>query len=286
MIRLTKEDTLLGMLLKTMILSFLILFSSCKTDLNKKYASSTVEKDLLELAKIISEEEIKLLKDYIYEQERIGNRAHLDKTYESILYDAKAAEPIKKQELKQKKIAERTRKIRHRKHIIDSINNIRNWIQIREGLWRDINGELGIKTIERIEKGIDIERYITCCEGKSLKYLIDTTSFKFLGSSFYKDKNHVFTHFDMADGGIVWILEEADVSTFKVIGDCYAKDKNNIYGERAMAMDSVDYRTFKTKKGIGCYAKDKNGYYFWGEKVMDMKKVLPKPNSYLDSITK
>ncbi len=33
-----------------------------------------------------------------------------------------------------------------------------------------------------------------------------------------------------------------------------------------MEMDSVDYRTFKTAKGVGCFAKDKNGFYFWDEK--------------------
>ncbi len=37
-------------------------------------------------------------------------------------------------------------------------------------------------------------------------------------------------------------------------------------------MDSVDYKTFKTKKGCGCYAKDKNGIYFWDFKI-DLKDI-------------
>jgi len=71
----------------------------------------------------------------------------------------------------------------------------------------------------------------------------------------------------MAGGGNFWIVKEADVKTFKVIGDCYAKDKNHIFGERAMEMKLIDYKTFRTKKGIGCFAKDKAGYYFWDSKL-------------------
>ncbi len=71
----------------------------------------------------------------------------------------------------------------------------------------------------------------------------------------------------MSDGGNFQIVEKADVSTFKIIGDCYAKDKNHIFDEKARIIDAIDYKTFKTKKGIGCFAKDKNGYYFWNEKI-------------------
>ena len=71
----------------------------------------------------------------------------------------------------------------------------------------------------------------------------------------------------MASGGSFFIVQEADLKTFKVIGDCYAKDKNHIFGERHMIIKSADYKTFKTKKGVGCFAKDKNGYYFWDSKL-------------------
>ncbi len=170
--------------------------------------------------------------------------------------------------------SERGNRINYRKVKIDSINKTLDWKIMKNNLWINKNGELGIKTTESNEEGIDIERYITelCCEGKSLKSIIDTASFEFLGSSFYKDKNNIYTHYIMSDGGNFWIVKEADVLTFEIIGDCYAKDKNHIYGERAMVMDSVDYKTFKTKKGIGCYAKDKNGYYFWDEKI-DLNKL-------------
>ncbi|MCL5246631.1 DKNYY domain-containing protein [Cellulophaga sp. 20_2_10] len=163
----------------------------------------------------------------------------------------------------------RTKRINYRKNKIDSLNTTLNWRKFKSNLWINKNGELGIKTQEATLEGININRYITkvCCEGESLKTTVDTASFQFLGSSFYKDKNHIYTHYSMSDGGNFWIVEEADVATFKILGDCYAKDKNHIFGERAMVMDNVDYNSFKTKKGIGCFAKDKNGFYFWDDKI-------------------
>ncbi len=170
---------------------------------------------------------------------------------------------------KRKIIKSRVDRIKYRKNKIDSLNKAREWKKTSFDLWIDINGNLGVKTYEGNENGIFIDRYITalCCDGQSLKSIIDTTSFKFIGSSFYKDLNHVYTHYMMSDGGNFQIVEKADVSTFKIIGDCYAKDKNNIFDEKARIIDSIDYKTFKTKKGIGCFAKDKNGYYFWNEKI-------------------
>ena len=79
--------------------------------------------------------------------------------------------------------------------------------------------------------------------------------------------NNIYTHYEMADGGNFWIVEDADTESFEVIGDCYAKDKNFIFGERAMKLDSIDYKTFKTCFDCGCFAKDKNGYFFWDEKM-------------------
>lgn len=164
---------------------------------------------------------------------------------------------------------QRIKNINSRKNKIDSLNKIRNWKKLKSDLWVDINGNLGIKTTEGNEEGINIDRFITqlCCDGKSLKSEIDTTSFLYLGSSFYKDNNHIYTHYLMSDGGNFWIVKDADVSTFEIIGDCYAKDKNHIFGERAMIMDSVDYESFTTKKGLGCFAKDKNGFYFWDNRI-------------------
>ena len=150
---------------------------------------------------------------------------------------------------------------------IDSTNKALNWKALKDGLYISKNGDIGLKTCEMYDD-ISITIYITtlCCDCKKLKDYIDTASFKFLGSSFYRDKNYIYTHYNMSDGGNFWITG-ADVESFEVLGNCYARDKRNIYGERAMIMDSVDYNSFKTSKEVGCFAKDKYGYLFWDERI-------------------
>ena len=170
---------------------------------------------------------------------------------------------------------ERVANIQKTKTLVDNRNKKLNWKKLPCGLWQSNQGEIGFQTEEATENDINFVRYITnlASNGKSLKSVIDLDTFHYLGSSFYKDKNHIYTHYVMADGGNFQILKDADVATFTVIGDCYAKDKNYIFGERAFKMEHVDYDTFKTKKGIGCFAKDKNGYYFWDEFIdsLDME---------------
>ena len=163
----------------------------------------------------------------------------------------------------------RVERINYFKSKTDSINKKLDWKKTNYSLWKSKNGDLAIKTQAGNEQGIDIERYITqCCEGEEIKNIIDTLTFKYLGSSFYKDKKNVYTHYTMSDGGNFWIVEKADAKTFEVIGNsCYAKDKNYIYVERAMKIDDIDYKTFKTCDDCGCYSKDKNGYYFWDSKI-------------------
>lgn len=168
---------------------------------------------------------------------------------------------------------QRTERITSYKKTIDSINKSLNWTKTKSGLWKSKNGDLGLKTTEATDVGIFIDKYIShFSDGQPLIEVIDLETFTFLGSSFYKDKNHIYTHYAMADGGNFWIVEEADVKTFEILGNCYAKDKNHIFGERAMKMDSVDYKSFKTCTDCACYAKDKNGFYFWDSKI-DLKEI-------------
>jgi hypothetical protein len=150
---------------------------------------------------------------------------------------------------------------------VDSFNSILEWKALKEGLYISKNGDIGLKSFEMNDK-ISITVYISelCCDGKKLKHIIDTTSFKYLGSSFYRDKNNIYTHYNMSDGGNFWIVG-ADVATFEILGNCYARDKYHIYGERSMVIDSVDYQSFRTSTEVGCFAKDKYGYLFWDERI-------------------
>lgn len=158
-----------------------------------------------------------------------------------------------------------------RKKETDSINKGLNWKLIKHNLYRNKNGDIGFQENRSLGEGaVTVIDYITKLglnDGKPLKSVIDTTTFQDLGSSYYKDKKHIYVYYGMLDGGHFNIDPKVDYKTFKVIGDTYAKDKNHIYADRMGIMEHADYETFRTKVGIGPYAKDKNGYYYWGDKI-------------------
>jgi len=150
------------------------------------------------------------------------------------------------------------------------------WKQLKHGLWKDNLGNIGIKTSRAVSDSLMEDRYIITMgeENKKLKDILDIKTFESVNnSSYYKDKNHVYMHYIMSDGGWFNILEGADSLTFKSIGAIYFKDKKHIYVERNGKID-VDYETFEAFETVGdvcCYAKDKDAYYMWGEKVTDTK---------------
>lgn len=156
---------------------------------------------------------------------------------------------------------------------LDSVNPSLEWKLLKCGLWQNKLGEIGFKTNRVIcsDGQVIAEAYITKFgfdENPPLKDIIDTTTFRELGNTYYKDKNHIYHHYGMSDGGSFYIFEKADYQTFQILGDCYAKDKNHIFEIRSGILTNVDYKTFKTKKGFtGCVAKDKDGYIIWGERV-------------------
>ena len=145
------------------------------------------------------------------------------------------------------------------------------WKKLKDRLWEDNLGNIGLKTSRAVSDSLMEDRYITTIEtdNKKLKDILDIKTFESVNnSSYYKDKNHVYNHYIMSDGGWFDILEEADSLTYKSIGGIYFKDKKHIYVERGGKID-VDYETFEVLEGVR--AKDKNSYYMWGEKVTDEK---------------
>ncbi len=159
---------------------------------------------------------------------------------------------------------------------LDSIHRELDWRKLKHNLYINKNKEIGFQIPYATEVGVTVS-YIThiAFEEKeiSLHKIIDTVTFTHIGSTFYKDKNHIYHYYDMAYGGKFYIYNKADYSSFKVLGDNYAKDKNYIFGERAGILNHVDYKTFRTTKGSGPYAKDKNGYYFWDELIYTNKEI-------------
>ena len=159
------------------------------------------------------------------------------------------------------------------KKSLDSITLQENWRKLKCGLWINKNNEIGLKDYQTIgANGIVSREYFLTSFGynrdKPLNKTIDTTTFRELGNTFYKDKNHIYHFYAMAGGGNFYIFEEADYQTFEILSDCYAKDKNHIYEMRSGIIENVDYKSFVTKKNIeGCIAKDKNGFLIWGDRI-------------------
>ncbi len=163
--------------------------------------------------------------------------------------------------------------------VIDALSKKKEsskWKKLKHGLWQDRDGNIGLKTSKALNESEIVDRYITTmgAEGKKLKDTLDISTFESVkNSSYYKDKNHVYLHYSMSDGGWFAILEGADSLTFGSIGGIYFKDKEHIYVERNGKI-YVDYDTFEAFETVGdvcCYAKDKNAYYEWGRKVEDVK---------------
>lgn len=176
-----------------------------------------------------------------------------------------------------------------RKKEIDSVNKGLNWLLIKHNLYKNKNDEYGFREIISLGEGSPpVTNYITKLgfnEDKTLSKTLDTATFTDLGSSYYKDKKHIYQYYSMLGGGSFYINADVDYKTFEVIGDVYAKDKNHIYLDRIGIMKNVDYKTFKTAVDIGPYAKDKNGYYAWDEKIdtlnfenNDLKEAIKKLN--------
>lgn len=162
---------------------------------------------------------------------------------------------------------------------LDSINTSLEWKLIKNNLYKNNKGEIGFQINFATEVGSTKNYISTLCNTDSIKTLndiIDIKSFTHLGSTFYKDKKHIYHYYDMAYGGKFYIYTGVDHSTFKIVGDHYAKDKNSIYGERAGILKNIDYKTFTSQKGVGPYAKDKHGYYFWDDLIMSHKEFKTK----------
>ena len=149
-----------------------------------------------------------------------------------------------------------------------------DWKQINGNFYSDKDGNIGYKvpvdSLEREKTGYNY-RYLTHVYGVNdepveLGKVVDIASLKDLDYGFYQDKNHIYYHYEMADGGTFSIFE-ADLKTFEVLNYFYSRDKNHVYEYRNGIMEGVDPKTFKVYNGSACFGKDKNGYYNWNTKI-------------------
>ncbi len=165
--------------------------------------------------------------------------------------------------------------IQHFKEKVDRDNQEQGWKPLGHNLWRNAAGDIAFRTEEMTEEDIGIVHYRKelCCDGPALKDAIDLGSFQRMKGSFYRDKDHIYHHFLMADGGTFSRLEKVDTPSFQVITGCYARDKNAIYTDKARVVSDADPASFYTTEEAGCFAKDKTGYFFWDDRIGSMDEL-------------
>ncbi len=107
-----------------------------------------------------------------------------------------------------------------------------------------------------------------------LKNVIDIESFEDLGMDMYRDKNHIYFHYDMSDGGYfhIWAKDPAD---FRMYGN-YILYKDSVYYPRN-GKTIADIKTFKTSEELGILGKDKKHFFMRGDTVSleQLKEDLP-----------
>lgn len=149
------------------------------------------------------------------------------------------------------------------------------------GLYLGCNYSLGYRTEEIYNDNFDRRtRYINCIYGanqndtlngglKEMKFVIDTSSFRFLSDLYWADKNNIYGFNPMSDGGTVYLFGIADRKTFVVLGGAgYAKDKTNAY-YRGSVIEGADVKTFRDikYKEIPELASDKFYFYRIGRRM-------------------
>ena len=133
------------------------------------------------------------------------------------------------------------------------------------------NGKLAYRTVDNSDPSKPEDKFLTSIntdnlnsdQKKELNEVIDTASFTHIGDLYYRDKNHIYYHFQMMDGGPFFIVWQADPNSFKVLDSSYyGKDKQFVFC-RGGVMEQADAKSFRVvsqpdKRVYSWTAKDKN----------------------------
>ncbi|MFT5777322.1 MAG: hypothetical protein ACI837_000254 [Crocinitomicaceae bacterium] len=161
----------------------------------------------------------------------------------------------------------------------DTVEVKKGWRETKSGLFVNEKGDIAFATDAEIaftpKEDLEAERcpnnFLTTFgteEDKTqLKREVDTLTFEEIGADFYKDKNHIYSHYAMCDGGYFRIFSD-DTTGFKLLGNRYAKHQSTIYYGRTGAIDA-DAGTFKVLEGNSQVAKDMYGYFALGESIAE-----------------
>lgn len=176
-------------------------------------------------------------------------------------------------------------------HLVNAFGSVSGdtskFIALACGLYINDKGTLAYKAVDNSyrmdttgnEKPLDV--YLTTIYGadlsdtingglKEMKYVVDTATFKILGTFYFKDKNHIYDFNPMMDGGTIAINPDIDVKTFQILeSEFYAKDKKHCY-YRGRIIEGADLTSFKVLDTSYSFhlAYDKKNYYDSENKMM------------------
>jgi hypothetical protein len=153
-------------------------------------------------------------------------------------------------------------------------SNEQTFQPLKENLYINSKGQLAFKMVDQTDPQKPHDDFVITIHADTLNYdnetnlneIIDTATFSNIGDLYYRDKNHVYYHFPMMDGGMFYIVWEADPKSIKVLEDSYfAKDKKTVFC-RGSVLEGADSKTFKVlprtdKEVYQWSAKDKNQSY-------------------------
>lgn len=161
------------------------------------------------------------------------------------------------------------------------------WREMSCGLYMNSNSEIAFATqslkINNDTTKIGGEKcsnvYITNINDTiPLKNIIDTLTFKHIGSTFFRDTNYVYNYYQICDGGFFNIYKP-NSPKIELLNDYYIRIDNEIHHFRKGPL-VVDFNTFRPSNKYPQLASDKDYLYFFGEKMTDdkFKKMYHKKN--------
>lgn len=104
---------------------------------------------------------------------------------------------------------------------------------------------------------------------ESLRNFIDIDSYKSFPDGYYsKDKNYVFYTWNNSDGGVRFLIKNADPRTFSVIKYRWAKDNRRVFYENKV-VEGANPKTIIVFGDYGDSAKDEHYLYVNGEVVRE-----------------
>lgn len=99
-----------------------------------------------------------------------------------------------------------------------------------------------------------------------LRTVIDTATFESLPvNDFYSDKNRIYSHYAMCDGGYFNVFA-TDTASFVACNTSYFIYKGKVMYFRGGDIEA-DAATFKASKEHTMLAKDKDGFFEFGERI-------------------